>query len=132
MYCKNQAQQKCFIRNNKTIKRTAIMISNEQYQLNSKYNLFLRNLVLWSYLYKREENFKLQNLRDKRNYENMIACQEKVQAMLPEIEQLNRARIRSYYPLLNDLALIKYFKDVLNIDGSDYSFKMDKNKAVLM
>ena len=108
------------------------MISNEQYQLNSKYNLFLRNLVLWSYLYKREENFKLQNLRDKRNYENMIACQEKVQAMLPEIEQLNRARIRSYYPLLNDLALIKYFKDVLNIDGSDYSFKMDKNKAVLM
>ncbi len=54
------------------------MISNEQYQLNSKYNQFLRNLVLWSYLYKREEKFKLQNLRDKRNYENMIAYQEKV------------------------------------------------------
>lgn len=88
------------------------MISNEQYQLNSKYNLFLRNLVLWSYLYKREEKFKLQNLRDKRNYENMIACQEKVQAMLPEIEQLNRAMIRSYYPLVDDVALTEYFKNL--------------------
>lgn len=84
------------------------MISNEQYQLNSKYNLFLRNLVLWSYLFKRE-----QNIRDKRNYENMIVCQEKVQAMLPEIEQLNRSRIRSYYPLVDDLTLIQYFKEAI-------------------
>ncbi len=89
------------------------MISNEQYQLNSKYNLFLRNLVLWSYLFKREQNFKKQNIRDKRNYENMIVCQEKVQAMLPEIEQLNRSRIRSYYPLVDDLTLIQYFKEAI-------------------
>jgi len=88
------------------------MISNEQYQLNSKYNLFLRNLVLWSYLYKREEKFKLQNLRDQRNYENMVSCQEKVKAMLPEIEQLNRSKIRSYYPLVDDVALTEYFKNV--------------------
>lgn len=93
------------------------MISNEQYQLNSKYNLFLRNLVLWSYLYKREEKFKLQNLRDKRNYENMIACQEKVQAMLPEIEQLNRARIRSYYPLIDDNVLLQYFKNTVGVSN---------------
>lgn len=91
------------------------MISNEQYQLNSKYNLFLRNLVLWSYLYKREEKFKLQNLRDKRNYENMIDCQEKVQAMLPEIEQLNRSRVRSYYPLVDDAELIYDFKKTIGI-----------------
>lgn len=88
------------------------MISNEQYQLNYKYNLFLRNLVLWSYLYKREENFKKQNIRDKKNYENMVTFQEKVQAMLPEIEQLNRARIRSYYPLVDDVALTQYFKNI--------------------
>lgn len=93
------------------------MISNEQYQLNSKYNLFLRNLVLWSYLYKREEKFKLQNLRDKRNYENMTACQEKVQAMLPEIEQLNRARIRSYYPLIDDNVLLQYFKNTVGVSN---------------
>lgn len=89
------------------------MISNEQYQLNSKYNLFLRNLVLWSYLYKREENFKKQNIRDKKNYENMVNFQEKVQAMLPEIEQLNRSRIRSYYPLVDDMTLIEYFKSLV-------------------
>lgn len=88
------------------------MISNEQYQLNYKYNLFLRNLVLWSYLYKREENFKKQNIRDKKNYENMVNFQEKVQAMLPEIEQLNRSRIRSYYPLVDDVALTQYFKNI--------------------
>lgn len=89
------------------------MISNEQYQLNYKYNLFLRNLVLWSYLYKREENFKKQNIRDKKNYENMVNFQEKVQAMLPEIEQLNRSRIRSYYPLVDDMTLIEYFKSLV-------------------
>lgn len=38
------------------------MISNEQYQLNFKYNLFLRNLVLWSYLYKREKKLKNRTL----------------------------------------------------------------------
>lgn len=69
--------------------------------------------MLWSYLYKREESFKKQNIRDKRNYENMVACQEKVQAMLPEIEQLNRSRIRSYYPIVDDLALIQSFKNIL-------------------
>jgi len=92
------------------------MISNEQYQLNSKYNLFLRNLVLWSYLYKREEKFKLQNLRDQRNYENMVSCQEKVQAMLSEIEQIDRSKIRSYYPLIDDIALIQSFKKELGIE----------------
>ncbi len=93
------------------------MISNEQYQLNSKYNLFLRNLVLWSYLYKREEKFKLQNLRDQRNYENMVSCQKKVQAMFPEIEQLNRARIRSYYPLIDDNVLLQYFKNTVGVSN---------------
>ena len=92
------------------------MISNEQYQLNYKYNLFLRNLVLWSYLYKREENFKKQNIRDKKNYENMVACQEKVQAMLSEIEQIDRSKIRSYYPLIDDIALIQSFKKELGIE----------------
>lgn len=93
------------------------MISNEQYQLNYKYNLFLRNLVLWSYLYKREENFKKQNIRDKKNYENMVNFQEKVQAMLPEIEQLNRSRIRSYYPLVDDVELLLYFKNIVETNS---------------
>ena len=91
------------------------MISNEQYQLNSKYNLFLRNLVLWSYLYKREEKFKLRNFRDQRNYENMVSCQEKVKVMLPEIEQLDRSKVRSYYPLIDDDELIHDFKKTIGV-----------------
>lgn len=59
----------------------------------------------------KRKKIKKQNIRDKLNYENMIACQEKVKAMLPEIEQLNRSRIRSYYPLVDDVALIEYFKN---------------------
>lgn len=41
----------------------------------------------------------------------MISFQELVQAMLPEIESLDRSSIRSYYPLLDDKTLIQYFRD---------------------
>jgi len=84
----------------------------EQYRINSEYNEFLNKLILWS-LYRKVEADKDQGLSLDSNYEKMISFQDEVQAMLPEIEELDRSRIRSYYPLIDDVALIQYFRDTL-------------------
>jgi hypothetical protein len=89
------------------------MIDMAQHSINSAYNKFLNQLVLWSYFYKRVERNKEQRLNQVKDYEKMISFQERVQALLPDIEKLDRSKIRSYYPLLNDIALIRYFKDTV-------------------
>ena len=83
-----------------------------QYKINSAYNKFLNQLVLWSYLYKKIEADKEQGFNPVKNYEKMISFQERVQELLPDMEKLDRSKIRSYYPLVDDLALIKLFKEV--------------------
>lgn len=83
-----------------------------QYKINSEYNKFLNQLVLWSYLYKKIEADKEQGFNPVKNYEKMISFQERVQELLPDMEKLDRSKIRSYYPLVDDLALIKLFKEV--------------------
>jgi hypothetical protein len=90
------------------------MIDMAQYKINSEYNKFLNQLVLWSYLYKRveAERNKFSPVKD---YEKMISFQERVQELLPDMEKLDRSKIRSYYPLLDDIALIQYFKDTIGI-----------------
>jgi hypothetical protein len=82
-----------------------------QHKINSEYNKFLNQLVLWSYLYKRVEADKKQGFSPVKNYEKMISFQERVQALLPDMDKLDRSKIRSYYPLVDDIALIQYFKD---------------------
>ena len=89
------------------------MIDIAQYEINSAYNKFLNQLVLWSYLYKRVEEDREQGFRPVTDYEKMISFQERVQNLLPDMEKLDRSKIRSYYPLLNDIALIRYFKDTV-------------------
>lgn len=84
-----------------------------QYEINSAYNKFLNKLVLWSYLYKRVETDRKQGFSPVKDYEKMISFQEIVQELLPDMEKLDRSKIRSYYPLLDDMALIWYFKDIV-------------------
>ena len=84
-----------------------------QFEINSTYNKFLNQLVLWSYLYKRVEAGKEQGFSTMKDYEKMISFQERVQELLPDMEKLDRSKIRSYFPLLDDIAVIQYFKDTV-------------------
>ena len=86
-----------------------------QFEINSAYNKFLNQLVLWSYLYKRVETGKEQGFSSVKDYEKMISFQERVQELLPDMEKLDRSKIQSYSPLLNDIALIQYFKNTVGI-----------------
>ena len=98
------------------------MIDIAQYEINSAYNKFLNQLVLWSYLYKRVETGKEQGFSSVKDYEKMISFQERVQELLPDMEKLERSKIRSYNPLLDDMALIQYFKDVVIYSQCGYAF----------
>jgi hypothetical protein len=89
------------------------MIDIAQHKINSAYNKFLNKLVLWSYFYKRVERNKEQKLNQVKDYEMMISFQERVQKLLPDMEKLDRSKIRSYYPLVDDMALIQYFKNMV-------------------
>jgi len=89
------------------------MIDMAQHKINSIYNKFMNKLVLWSYFYKRVERNNEQKLNQVEDYEMMISLQERVQKLLPEMEKLDRSKIRSYYPLVDDVALIQYFKDTV-------------------
>ena len=84
-----------------------------QYEINSAYNKFLNKLVLWSYFYKRVERNMEQKLNQVKDYEMMISFQERVQKLLPDMEKLDRSKIRSYSPLVDDIALIQYFKNMV-------------------
>lgn len=89
------------------------MIDMAQFEINSTYNKFLNQLVLWSFLYKRVEADREQGFNSVKDYEKMISFQKRVQELLPDMEKLERSKIRSYNPLLDDMALIQYFKDVV-------------------
>lgn len=91
------------------------MISKSQYTLNNTYSLFLTKLVLWHGLYNRHKADKEQGFHPIKNYEKMISLQATVQTLLPSIEKIDRDSIRSYFPLIDDLALIKLFKDTYNV-----------------
>lgn len=91
------------------------MINKSEYTLNNTYNLFLTKLVLWHGLYNRHKADKEQGFHPIKNYEKMISYQATVQSLLPEIEQLDRDSIRSYFPLVDDKALIALFKDTYNV-----------------
>ena len=91
------------------------MFNSAQQKINTAYNKFLNQLVLWSYLYKQVEVDKEQGFSPVKKYEMMILFKERVQALLPDMEKLDRSKIQSYSPLLNDIALIQYFKDTIEI-----------------
>jgi hypothetical protein len=45
----------------------------------------------------------------------MLSLKEKVESILPTIKQLDRDKIKSYFPLVDDKALIQLFKDIYNV-----------------
>lgn len=45
----------------------------------------------------------------------MLSFKEKVESLLPTIEQLDRNDVKSYFPLVDDKALIQLFKDTYNV-----------------
>ena len=59
------------------------MIDMAQFEINSTYNKFLNQLVLWSYLYKRVEAGREQGCSSVKDYEKMISFQERVQNLVP-------------------------------------------------
>ena len=88
------------------------MIKPTQYKINSAYNLFLSKLILWYGLYNRVKADQEQGYEPIKNYEKMLSLQATVSSLLPDMEQLNRTNITSYYPLIDDIELIKLFKEV--------------------
>lgn len=89
------------------------MFNSAQQKINTAYNKFLNQLVLQSYFHNRVERYKKQRLGQVKDYEKMISFQERLQELLPDMEKLDRSKIRSYYPLVDDVALIQYFKDTV-------------------
>jgi predicted transcriptional regulator len=89
------------------------MISKEQYIINKAYNEFLFQLVLWKYLYNKVKADREQGYDPVKNYNKMLGYQEFVENMLPEIKNFDRSKIRSYYPLIDDIELIKKFKEIV-------------------
>lgn len=89
------------------------MINPSQHIINSTYNLFLTKLILWNGLYNKVSADQEQGFNPIKNYEKMINLQATVKSLLPDIEQLDRDSIKSYYPLVDDLALIKLFKEIV-------------------
>lgn len=89
------------------------MISKEQYTINKAYNEFLFQLVLWNFLYNKVKADKEQGYNPVKNYKKMIDAQDFVENMLPEIEKLDRSKIRSSFPLVDDVSLILLFKEVV-------------------
>lgn len=89
------------------------MISYSQYQMNKAYNQFLSKLVLWDCLNNKTNADKKQGNNPTKNYEMMKNYEGAILNLLPEIEKLDRSKIRSYFPLVDDVALIQYFKDTV-------------------
>ena len=88
------------------------MIKPTQHKINSAYNLFLSKLILWYGLYNRVKADTEQGYEPIKNYEKMLSLQATVSSLLSNMEQLNRTNITSYYPLIDDIELIKLFKEV--------------------
>lgn len=89
------------------------MISQSQYQNNKAYNQFLSQLVFWNHLNNKVESDREPESRPSKNYEKMKEYEASVSALLPEIEKLDKSKIRSFFPLVDDVKLIKHFKDTL-------------------
>ncbi len=84
-----------------------------QKKLNTEYNQFLSNLALWNVLHNRYKKYEEQGDNQNNNYEKMIDYEASVKDFLPEIEKIDRDNIKSYFPLVDDIALIKIFKEVV-------------------
>lgn len=91
------------------------MINKEKYIINRLYNKFLFQLILWNFFYKKVKEDKEQGYNSVKNYKKMIDTQEFLEDRLPDIENLDRSKIRSSFPLVDDIGLIQLFKNTLAV-----------------
>lgn len=91
------------------------MIDNAQHNINTAYNHFLFQLVLWNYLYNKVKADTGQGFKVVKNKEKLDKTRDTVLSLFNDIKQLDRSRIKSYYPLVDDTALIELFKDTYNV-----------------
>lgn len=89
------------------------MISQSQYQNNKAYNQFLSQLVFWNHLNNKVKSDREPESRSSKNYEKMKEYEDTVSVLLPEIEKLDRSKIGSIFPLVDDVKLIQHFKDTV-------------------
>jgi hypothetical protein len=89
------------------------MISNSQHKINTAYNYFISQLVLWNYLNNKVKADTEQGYEVVKNKEKLDKYIDKVLELLPDIDALDRSSIKSYFPLVNDVSLIQYFKDTV-------------------
>jgi replication-associated recombination protein RarA len=90
------------------------MINYSQYQINKEYNQFLSELVFWNHLNNKVKAGIEQGYNSAKNYEKMKEYEDKVLALLSEIEKLDRSKIRSFFPLVDDVVLIQVFKETVS------------------
>jgi len=81
--------------------------------INRAYNKFLFQLILWNFFYKKVKEDKEQGYNLVNNYKKLIDTQKFLEGMLPDIENFDRSKIRSSFPLVDDVALIQLFKNTL-------------------
>lgn len=89
------------------------MISKSQYKINKAYNHFIFKLVSWNYLYNKVNTDKEQGYEPTKNYEKMVILESYLLSILDDIEQLDRSNVKSFFPLLDDIALLQKFKDTV-------------------
>lgn len=90
------------------------MISQSQYQNNEAYNQFLSQLVFWNHLNNKVKLDRESGSRPSKNYEKMKEYEDTVLALLPDIEKLDRSKIRLSFPLVDDVSLIQLFKETVS------------------
>lgn len=90
------------------------MISQSQYQINKAYNQFLSQLVFWNYLNKKVKEDREQGDSSTKNYEKMKEYEDTVLALLPDIEKLDKSKIKSFFPLVDDVGLLQLFKETVS------------------
>ncbi|WP_111813196.1 hypothetical protein [Acinetobacter soli] len=89
------------------------MLNNRDYLLNKAYNTGLTKLVLWYLSYRRVELDVQQDFSVVKNKEKLDKYTETVKEILDSFEQLDRSKVRSYFPLMDDQNLIALFKDTV-------------------
>lgn len=89
------------------------MISSQQDKLNTAYNLFLFDLIIWNIFSKSVEANKEQECEKVGDRNKMLIYKDKVMKLLPDIDKLDRSKIRSSFLFIDDVALIQHFKERL-------------------
>lgn len=89
------------------------MLNNRNYLINKAYNTGLTKIVFWYLFYIRVELDIQQGFNVIKNKEKLDKYTEIVKDILESFEQLDKSKVKSYFPLMDDQQLISFFKDTV-------------------